>query len=84
MEFKWIDVNNRMPDEHVVTNDDTDTISDRVLVTYKFIDGSSMTNIARTYNGEWRHNNDWYDDWLSFAPTIIAWAPMPLPYVEGE
>jgi hypothetical protein len=80
MEFKWIDVNNSMPDEHPITNDYTDTISDKVLVTYKFIDGSSMTDTARTYNGEWRYN----DDWLSFAPTIIAWAPMPLPYVEGE
>ena len=76
MEFKWINVNDRMPDEHQITPDDTDVISDDVLVTYKFLDGSTMVEVARTYNHQWIHR----DNWLCCPPEVIAWMEKPTPY----
>lgn len=86
---EWIPVTERMPEEHdsifakLYGTDKWDsklhrTVSNRVLVTIKYDDGTRIVKESHTYDGKWR------DEKRCINCKVEAWMPMPELYKEKE
>lgn len=83
----WIPVSERLPEEHDSifakfkgTNKWSESMFERtsyeVIVTVKYADGTILTEIAYTKDGEWKLSHP------TFNGIVIAWQPFPNPYKE--
>ena len=54
------------------------TQSDNVIVTIEFEDGTRKTDMMRTHDGEW------FKDIRILKFKVIAWQPLPKPYISTE
>lgn len=86
---EWIPVSERLPDEHdsifakLYGTDNWDskfwrTVSDSVLVTIKYNDGTRIVHESHTRDGEW------IDEKRNVYLKVEAWMPLPEPYKEKE
>lgn len=86
---EWIPVSERLPEEHdsifakLYGTDKWDsklhrTVSNRVLVTIKYDDGTRIVKESHTYDGKWR------DEKRCIYCKVEAWMPMPEFYKEKE
>ena len=87
--FEWISVSERMPKEHdsiFAKFYGTDkwnsklwrTVSDRVLVTVKYDDGTRIVKESHTHDGKW------VDEKRNINLKVEAWMPLPKPYRSEE
>lgn len=87
--FEWIPVSERLPEEHdsifagLYGTDKWDsklwrTVSNRVVVTIKYDDGTRIVKESRTYDGKWA------DEKRRRNRKVVAWMPMPKAYKEQE
>lgn len=85
--FEWIPVSERLPKEHdsifakLYGTDKWDsslyrTISNRVLVTVEYDDGTRIVKESYTRDGEWK------DEKNIINYKVVAWMEMPEPYKE--
>lgn len=86
---EWIPATERLPEEHdsiftkLYGTDKWDsklhrTVSNRVLVTIKYDDGTRIVEESCTYDGKWR------DEKRIINCKVVAWMPMPKAYKENE
>lgn len=74
---KWISVTERLPEtrESILGKK-----SSKVIIAFRFDDGTQGTDTAHTLNGEWV-----FEDHITVvARTITHWKPLPEPPKEGE
>lgn len=79
---RWIPVTERLPKEKdagILKKLGTDKRSDYVLATVE-VKGERMTVTACTYDGKW----DWNMKYAFPDYKVIAWRPLPEPYMEEE
>lgn len=87
--FEWIPVSERLPKEHdsifakLYGTDKWDsklhrTVSNRVLVTVEYDDGTRIVKESYTRDGEWK------DEKKIINCKVVAWMEMPEPYKEKE
>ncbi len=87
--FEWIPVSKKLPDEHdsifakLYGTDKWDsklhrTVSNRVLVTVEYDDGTRIVKESYTRDGEWK------DEKKIINCKVVAWMEMPEPYKEKE
>lgn len=87
--FEWIPVSERLPKEHDSifaklygtdkwNNKLWRTVSDRVLVTIKYDDGTRIVKESHTRDGEWS------DEKRRMNCKVEAWMPLPNPYKEKD
>lgn len=87
--FEWIPVTERLPEEYesaFAKYYGTDqwnsklwrTVSDRVIVTVKYDDGTRIVKESRTHDGKW------VDEKRNINLKVEAWMPFPKPYKEQE
>lgn len=87
--FKWIPVFERLPKEHDSifaklygtdkwNNKLWRTVSDRVLVTIKYDDGTRIVKESHTRDGEWS------DEKRCMNCKVEAWMPLPKAYMEKD
>ena len=87
--FEWIPVSERLPEEHdsifadLYGTDKWDsklwrTVSNRVVVTIKYDDGTRIVKESHTYDGKWAEEK------RSRNCKVVAWMPMPKAYKEQE
>lgn len=85
--FEWIPVSERLPKEHDSifaklygtdkwNNKLWRTVSDRVLVTIKYDDGTRIVKESHTRDGEWS------DEKRCMNCKVEAWMPLPNTYKE--
>lgn len=85
--FEWIPVSKKLPKEHnsiFAKWYGTDkwnsnlwrTVSNRVLVTVKYDDGTRIVKESHTRDGEWP------DEKKCRNCKVVAWMPLPNPYKE--
>lgn len=85
---EWISVDERLPEEHDSIlarfySDGTQTpgmcrrLSDEVIITGVYDDGSKFVTHSRTHDGEWHVS-------LVVSMTVTHWMPLPEPPKEGE
>lgn len=83
----WIMCSDRMPEEHdsifaKVKGTDKwkagmfEKLSDDVIVSVEFKDGTSMTKVSHTLDGKWKIEREM----KCYEPKVIAWQPLPEPY----
>lgn len=86
--FKWIPVFERLPKEHdsifakLYGTDKWDselhrTVSNRVLVTVEYDDGTRIVKESYTCDGEWK------DEKKIINCKVVAWMEIPEPYKEN-
>lgn len=86
---EWIPVSERLPKEHdsiFAKFYGTDkwnsklwrTVSDRVLVTVKYDDGTRIVKESHTHDGKW------VDEKRNINLKVEAWMPLPKPYRSEE
>ena len=84
---KWIDVNDRMPEEHdagVLKMLGIEKRSDKCIVTITDGTTSIVDNDAETRDG------NWHSDVIRFLQagkkefSVIAWMPLPKPYIRKD
>lgn len=84
---EWMSCSERLPEEHdsiFAKFKGTDKwkdamferISENVLVTVEFDDGTRRTEVSHTVDGKWKF------DISVLQRNIIAWQPLPEPYKE--
>lgn len=87
--FEWIPVSERLPKEHdsifakLYGTDKWDsrlhrTVSNRVLVTVKYDDGTRIVKESHTRDGEWA------DEKRCMNCKVEAWMPLPNAYKEKD
>lgn len=87
--FEWIPVSEMLPGEHdsvfadLYGTDKWDSklwrkVSNRVIVTIKYDDGTRIVKESHTYDGKWA------DEKRSRNCKVVAWMPMPKAYKEKE
>jgi hypothetical protein len=87
--FEWIPVSERLPKEHDSifaklygtdkwNNKLWRTVSDRVLVTIKYDDGTRIVKESHTRDGEWS------DEKRCMNCKVEAWMPLPKAYKEKD
>lgn len=87
--FEWIHVSERLPKEHDSifaklygtdkwNNKLWRTVSDRVLVTIKYDDGTRIVKESHTRDGEWS------DEKRGMNCKVEAWMPLPKAYKEKD
>ena len=87
--FEWVPVSERLPEEHdsifadLYGTDKWDSklwrkVSNRVVVTIKYDDGTRIVKESHTYDGKWA------DEKRSINCKVVAWMPMPKAYKEKE
>lgn len=87
--FEWIPVSERLPKEHdsiftkLYGTDKWDsklhrTVSNRVLVTVEYDDGTRIVKESYTRDGEWK------DEKKIINCKVVAWMEMPEPYKEKD
>lgn len=87
--FEWIPVSEMLPREHdsiFAKWYGTDkwnsnlwrTVSNRVLVTVKYDDGTRIVKESHTRDGEWP------DEKKCRNCKVVAWMPLPNPYKENQ
>lgn len=87
--FEWIPVSERLPKEHdsiFAKFYGTDkwnsklwrTVSDRVLVTIKYDDGTRIVKESHTHDGKW------VDEKRNINLKVEAWMPLPNTYKEKD
>lgn len=87
--FEWIPVSEMLPREHdsiFAKRYGTDkwnsnlwrTVSNRVLVTVKYDDGTRIVKESHTRDGEWP------DEKKCRNCKVVAWMPLPNPYKENQ
>lgn len=87
--FEWIPVSERLPEEHdsifadLYGTDKWDsklwrTVSNIVIVTIKYDDGTRIVKESHTCDGKWA------DEKRSRNCKVVAWMPMPKAYKEKE
>lgn len=87
--FEWIPVSERLPKEHDSifaklygtdkwNNKLWRTVSDRVLVTIKYDDGTRIVKESHTRDGEWS------DEKRCMNCKVEAWMPLPNTYKEKD
>lgn len=87
--FEWIPVSEGLPKEHdsifakLYGTDKLDsglyrTISNRVLVTVEYDDGTRIVKESYTRDGEWK------DEQTIRNYKVVAWMEMPSPYKEQD
>ena len=87
--FEWIPVFKRLPKEHdsiFAKFYGTDkwnsklwrTVSDRVLVTIKYDDGTRIVKESHTHDGKW------VDEKRNINLKVEAWMPLPNTYKEKD
>lgn len=87
--FEWIPVSERLPKEHdsifakLYGTDKWDsklhrTVSNRVLVTVEYDDGTRIVKESYTRDGEWP------DEKKIINCKVVAWMPLPNPYKENQ
>lgn len=87
--FEWIPVSEKLPEEHdsifakLYGTDKLDsglyrTISNRVLVTVEYDDGTRIVKESYTRDGEWK------DEQTIRNYKVVAWMEMPSPYKEQD
>jgi hypothetical protein len=87
--FEWIPVSERLPKEHDSifaklygtdkwNNELWRTVSDRVLVTIKYDDGTRIVKESHTRDGEWS------DEKRCMNCKVEAWMPLPNTYKEKD
>lgn len=87
--FEWIPVTERLPEEHdsifadLYGTDKWDSklwraVSNRVIVTIKYDDGTRIVKESYTYDGKWAEEK------RSRNCKVVAWMPMPKAYKEQE
>ena len=87
--FEWIPVSERLPKEHDSifaklygtdkwNNKLWRTVSDRVLVTIKYDDGTRIVKESHTRDGKWS------DEKRCMNCKVEAWMPLPKTYKEKD
>lgn len=87
--FEWIPISERLPKEHdgifakLYGTDKWNsklwrTVSDRVLVTIKYDDGTRIVKESHTRDGEWS------DEKRCMNCKVEAWMPLPKAYMEKD
>lgn len=87
--LEWIPVSESLPKEHNSifaklygtdkwNSDLWRTVSNRVLVTVKYDDGTRLVKESNTHDGEWVVEKK------CINCKVVAWMPLPEPYKEKE